>query len=78
MPWSMRLVFLACGLGLLSVVVLMIRLDVRLQVQCRVHEQPHWERTSVSMCKQPLDKPEKMHGSKKPSMPSARPPGGPG
>lgn len=55
MPWHMRLVFLVCGLGLLSVAVLLIRMDTQIKMQCRVQEQLQWERMPDVMGKQLLD-----------------------
>jgi hypothetical protein len=55
MPWPMRLVFLVCGLGLLSVAVLLIRMDTQIKMQCRVQEQLQWERMPNVMGKQLVD-----------------------
>ena len=55
MPWHLCLVFLVCGLGLLSVAVLLIRMDTQIKMQCRVQEQLQWERMPDVMGKQLLD-----------------------
>ena len=55
MPWPMRLVLLACGLGILSVAVLLIRMDTQIKMQCRVQEQLQWERMPEVMGKQLVD-----------------------
>ena len=55
MPWHMRLVFLACGVGLLSVAVLLVRMDTQIKMQCRVQEQLQWERMPEAMGKQLVD-----------------------
>ena len=55
MPWHMRLVFLVCGVGLLSVAVLLIRMDTQIKMQCRVQEQLQRERMPEAMGKQLVD-----------------------
>jgi hypothetical protein len=51
----MGLVLLVCGLGILSVAVLLIRMDTQIKMQCRVQEQRQWERMPEAMGKQLVD-----------------------
>jgi hypothetical protein len=55
MPWRLRLVILAGGLGIVIMMVVMLRTNAQLKLQCRVQEQILWERMPETMAKQLLD-----------------------
>ena len=55
MPWHTHLVLLVGGLVLVSMAVVILRLDAQIKLQCRVQEQLMWERMPETMAKMLLD-----------------------